>query len=271
MTTIQPDIVQQTLFAQESVKQLHEIDFDLESDIKINLKYPECILVLFYVDNIESKNLTQIWSVAAKQVVGPVFAACNLKVERRVAEAFTSLNMTNTSLHWAALKTLPFVLVYQNGWPIAFYNGERAVQPFIDYALTLACRADYHEPFNLFGGMQAQDNLMMKGITQYGIKQDPFKKDSEAFTAKEDIRGYSPEDTPKLAGSPQELEESAHVRAEEEAAGGIAIEGQQLPPTAIPEGVGGTRIAQPTPQGLPALGAPTGEEEKPTGPPPVPP
>ena len=249
MTTPGSDIIQQTLFAQESVKMLRESDFELDSDTRINIIYKECMLALFYTDNAESKNLVQIWSSAAKQTVGPIFAACNVMIDRKVAEAFTSLNMANGSLHWAGLKTFPFILVYQNGWPIAFYNGERAVQPIIDYSLTLACKADYHEPFNLFGGMQAQDNLMMKGIVQYGISQNPFKKESLQYTAKEDIRGYDPDDKVRMAGSPEELAESAHTVAVEEKEPGVAIKSTERPLTSEPtsdELTPGVRISTPT-------------------------
>ncbi len=238
-------IVQRTLFSQESVKMLHEIDFNIESDTRINIKHKDCMLVLFYADNIESKKLAEIWLDAAKQAVGPIFAACNLAVDIKVAQAFNSLNMANGSLHWAALKTIPFVLVYQNGWPIAFYNGERAVQPIIDYSLTLACKVDYHEPENLYGGMKIENNLKMEGIVQYGIPENPFKKDSLQYTSKENIRGYDSSDIPVLGGSPQDTLVNKETPGEQE--------------IKQPELVGGVRL---TPQGVPIIGAETGESEE---------
>lgn len=191
------------------------------------------MLVLFYGDNIESTNLATIWSVAAKNTVGPIFAACNLMIERKVAEAFTALNMINGSLHWAALKTIPYILVYQNGWPIAFYNGERSVQSIIDYSLTLACKAEYHEPENLFGGMIVAegDDLLMKGDTQYGISSNPFRKDSLGFTANENLRGYDRNDMVKAYGSPSERSEAAHNLANEQASR-IGISRSVIPVTA---------------------------------------
>lgn len=231
MANVQQDLVQRTLFAQDSVKQLHQSDFvDLESDTKINIIYKECMLVLFYVDNLESKNLTSIWAAAAKNTVGPVFAACNLMVEKRVAEAFTSLNMQNGVLHWAALKTLPYILVYQNGWPIAFYNGERSVQSIIDYSLTLACKAEYHEPFNLFAGMTISntENILMRGDTQYGIQANPFRKDSLGYRADEDIRGYDKDDEVKAFQSTEDKAISRHNLANER------VDRVGLPPSTIP-------------------------------------
>ncbi len=242
-------IVQRTLFSQESVKMLHEIDFNIESDTRINIKHTECMLVLFYADNIESKKLAEIWLDAAKQAVGPIFAACNLAVDRKVAQAFNSLNMANGALHWAALKTVPFVLIYQNGWPIAFYNGERAVQPIIDYSLTLACKVDYHEPENLYGGMKIENNLKMEGIVQYGIPKNPFRKDSLQYTSDGNIRGY-PVSEEELQDTSDNNDDNNDNNNDKE----IPAEG-----TNPPELVGGVRL---TPQGTPIIGAETGESEE---------
>lgn len=223
------------MFAQDAVRTLHQDDFNLSSETKINIKLKECMLVLFYSNNPESINLANIWLTAAKNTVGPVFAAVNLMVERKVAEAFTSLNMQNGSLHWAALKTVPFILVYQNGWPIAFYNGERAVQSIIDYALTLACKAEYHEPLNIFAGTTVPNdqNLLMKGVTQYGIPANPFRKDSLAFSANENLRGYDKTDTVKQFGSGAEVADSSHTLANEEASR-VGVRSTVVPATAIP-------------------------------------
>lgn len=238
--------VQRTLFSQDSVKQLRETDFvNLESETKININYKECMLVLFYGDNLESSNLVSIWATAAKNTVGPVFAAVNLMAEPRIAAAFTSLNMQNGALHWAALKTIPFILVYQNGWPIAFYNGERSVQSIIDYSLTLACKAEYHEPFNLFGGMVISNNqnLTMKGDTQYGIPANPLRRDSLAFSANENVRGYDRTDTVTQFGSAAEGAASRHVLANEQASR-VGLPQSVIPVTAVPTETGTTETGE---------------------------
>ena len=260
----QTNLIQRTLFAQDSVKQLRQSDFvDLDSDTKINIKYRDCMLVLFYGDNVESINLATVWSVAARTTVGPIFAAVNLMIEPKIAQAFTSLNMQNGSLHWAALKTIPYILVYQNGWPIAFYNGERSVQSIIDYALTLACKAEYHEPFNLFGGMTitSADNLLIRGDTQYGIPANPARKDSVSYRANENVRGYDPADTPKQAGSAAERSEAVHVLANEQATrvglpqSVVPVTAAPIPGEEAPTGEAelappGEAVAEPTPQAL---------------------
>jgi hypothetical protein len=247
------------LFAQNSVKQLTQDDFELESDAPIKLRYKSCMIVLFYNNNIESQNLLQIWNTAGKQVVGPIFASIDLNKNKLLAQAFTNLNMENSSLHWAALKTMPFIIVYQNRWPVGFYNGERTVQDLIDYSLVLACKAEYHEPENLFGGMVSSDNLMMRGVTRYGIDLNPFKKTSLNFTGKENIRGYDPKDKPVLAGTAVEKEESAEV-VKEELAKGVEINVPKTTPTEseIPVDVSGVKIMKPSRRPPPPI--PTGEQ-----------
>jgi len=246
------------LFAQNSVKQLTQDDFEMESDAPIRLRYKSCMIILFHNDNIESKNLAEIWNKAAQQVVGPVFASIDLNRNKSLAQAFTNLNMENSSLHWAALKTMPFILVYQNRWPIGFYNGERTVQDLIDYSLVLACKAEYHEPVNLYGGMVSSDNLMMKGVTQYGAEQNPFKKTSLDFTGKENIRKYDPKDQPVLAGTAREKVETYEVE-KQELAEGVKI--PKLTEVEVPEA--GIRVTAPTLRPAPTI--PTGTASFPAG------
>ncbi len=273
--------VSEGLFAQNAVKQLTQDDFELESDASIKLRYPSCILVLFYNNNIESKNLLQIWNTAGQQVVGPIFASLNLMENKSLAQAFINLNMQNSALHWAALKTMPFILVYQNRWPIGFYNGERSVQALVDFSLVLACKAEYHEPINLFGGMVASDNLLMQSGTQYGSETNPFKTTSLEFTGKENIRAYDPADKPVLVGTAAEKEESAEVRRKELAAGTeIEVKEKSATGEEIPADLAGgvrVRAVAPSRRGAPPVGAAagpavTGRPPRPTHrrPPPLP-
>lgn len=232
------------LFAQDAVKKLTTDDFELDSSTKINLVHKDCTLVLFYTNNTESKNLFQIWSEAAKEVAGPVFASVNLLQEKQVAKAFTKLNMTAGSLKWAALRTIPFILVYHNGWPVAFYNGQRSVQALIDYSLALACKADYHEPVNVYGGMQSQNDLEIKGTETYGPgeRDNPLRHDSLQFLTSKPLRPYDKSDRPVEAGSAQA---QAEASAEQTAAAqqGIGVESPTAAVGEVPEGVRAAPVA----------------------------
>jgi hypothetical protein len=187
----------QRVFTPNPVINLEDNDFELDGPVKIMLKNKNCSIVLFYADNKESLNLADVWQSVGQQGVAGVFAGCNLRLNPKVAQAFNDLNSKNTSVHWAALKTIPYILVYQNGFPVAFYNGERSVGPILDYSLTLACRSDYREYANLYGGIQAEDNIGIKGNEQYGSSANPDRKQSSEYVSTKPIRTYPPTDVPQ--------------------------------------------------------------------------
>lgn len=198
-----PALEQSTTFAQASVKLLRESDFTLGAKELVTVNSNDCMLILFYAENRESKNLALVWAEAAAQVAGPVFAAVNLLMEKKVAEAFTRLSSDiNHPLHWAGMQGLPFILVYRQGWPVSFYNGERTVETLIDYALTLACQANYHEPQQLAGGMQAENRFEMTMTRPFAPRTS-----STQFVATNPIRGYDARFTPVIRGSGEEQKE----------------------------------------------------------------
>lgn len=194
-------LVKRTYFSEGAVKTLKESDFFENS---IRLKYDDCILVLFYVENDESINLATIWATAADQVAGPVFAACNCLVEKKVAQSFTRLaSDRNDPNHWAALKGYPVILVYNRGWPQAFYRGERVTGSIIDFSMTLACHSDYNTTADrdqLVGSIQPSVNLGMTGIG----KATP-RANSTEFKATHPYRDYNASYPVAPIGSTQQM------------------------------------------------------------------
>ena len=182
-----------TLFSPGSVWQLRESDFHLDTKELICLKLDDtCILVLFYGSNRESENLCEIWATASSQAAGILFGACHLGLERKVTDNFKRLSDDPNHPHyWARLQGWPFILVYRRGWPKAFYNGQRATQPLIDYALTLACKLDYQEQETNFYSMQASTNLEMSGPKE---RLPPLvRTKSGEYTVELPLRGYAAE------------------------------------------------------------------------------
>lgn len=168
-----PEVIHRLTFSSETVKQLTANDFDLDSKEMITLKYNDCMLVLFYVENTESYELADIWATVARQVSGPMFGAVNMLSERKVAGAFTRVKSDGSNpLHGAALRQYPFILIYRNRWPVASYNGKRNVQSIIDYSLTLACEAGYYELKQVGGGMQAnpENNTTMESYQGFDLQ-----------------------------------------------------------------------------------------------------
>ena len=201
-------LTQATVFQQNYVKVLTADDFNIRTKEPITLKWDDCIIVLFYGNNIESENLARIWSLVARSAAGPIFAAVNISVHRQVAEAFAKVKMTNSTLRPFALKGFPTIITYQNGWPVGFYNGERAVQPLVDYAMTLACQPYYFEPQQLAKGVEVDRNYEMGGF-----KYHKPATTSVQFKVGDPYRGYNNRQPLTVVGSP--------------AASAAAIQGQQ--------------------------------------------
>lgn len=214
-----PEVVHRLSFSSETVKRLTAADFNLGSKELITLKYDDCLLVLFHVENTESYQLANVWALAAQQVAGPVFAAINLLSERKVAEAFTRLKSDGSNpLHWASLRQYPFILVYRSGWPVAIYNGAREVQAIIDYALTLACQAGYYEPLQVGGSMQAEGRIEMGPYDIYtNLSGQPprVRTESTQYNAENPIRGFNPNIPVVITGSPEAAQATSAIQAEE--------------------------------------------------------
>ena len=210
--TKMPDVISRTIFSSYTVKNLGTEDFNINSKELITLNEERCSLVLFYVENEESKQLATIWAIAAQQTAGPLFCAVNMLNEHKVAEAFTKLKSANAHpLHPYGLRGYPFIIVYRSGWPIAFYNGSRSVNAIIDYALTLACNIDYSEPISLSAGMQAEYQAEMSAYDIYSnnqaLKGNQIRKTSIEYQDK-GIRGFNPNLNIALNGSKEKIDES---------------------------------------------------------------
>lgn len=198
-----------SFFTQAAVRNLRERDFALGTKELITLNYDDCILILFYGDNIESQNVMRIWAEAAAQVAGPVFAGVNLIYENKIAESFMRIRQdTNHPFHEMGIQQLPFILVYRGGWPQAFYQGQRTVADFIDYSLTLACTPGYTERKQVSASMQADNRYEMTMWRRY----EPVRTTSEQFIGGSNIRGYDPRIPIVIRGSAEEQQQLELLR-----------------------------------------------------------
>lgn len=183
------------LFSQDSVKELDSSDFLLDSSDKITIKWAECIIVLFYAQNRESKDLVKIFSLSAQQIPGTIMAGCNLMVKRKVAKAFTEVRTDEDHpYHWAGLKGYPFILVYRKGIPRAAYNGDRSVEAIVDWSTTLACKSGYNEHFISVAGVETENDYQMGPTNKYpgDNNVNPVRTKSEEYITGKPIRGYNP-------------------------------------------------------------------------------
>lgn len=155
------------VFAQDSVLQLTGNDFDLKTPSKITINIPDCMMILFYIQNTESINLAAIWGRVASEIAGPVFGAINMLSNRDVARAFADVkSIPNHPYRAFGLQTYPFILVYRQGIPRAIYNGPYNVTAISEYALVEACNDNYIETVNLSRGVQVEGNYGIPGRTE---------------------------------------------------------------------------------------------------------
>ncbi len=199
MPPLTEGIISVTMFSLNTLRRLGANDFVLESKEKIALKWRDCMVVYFYIENMESQHLNWIVALVSQQVVGPVFATCNLYTETEVANAFAELRMHGSHpLHWAAVKGAPFILAYRMGFPTAFYNGDLSVQALADWSISLACKADYYEHLNLSVGVQVEAPYQTgKPNQRYTTEAAPTLINARGpssmdFRTERSIRGYNP-------------------------------------------------------------------------------
>lgn len=200
-----PDVIYRTIFSSATVKNLKASDFNISSKELITMNVESCMLILFYVENEESKQLATIWAVTAQQVAGPIFGAVNMLNENKVAEAFMKLKTENGNpMHPYSLRGYPFILVYRGGWPVAFYNGARTVAAITEYALTLACNINYSEPLSLAAGMQTEYQIEMPSYDIYsndqGLRGNKVRTNSLEYQDR-GIRGFNPNLGVAMTGS----------------------------------------------------------------------
>jgi len=183
------DVKNTDIFKQTTVKILDNDDFNLSKpSLTITLStLKECVLILFHSNNLESEELSIIWEKAAENAPGITWAAVNLKNEKKIAKAFTNL-AGDEPYFWAKLKQIPFILVYRQGFPVAFYNGARETQTIVDYALDLACSPNYHERLQVGKSTLSDNRLEMSSYKSY--KVDDNRKVSGEFSADKSLRGF---------------------------------------------------------------------------------
>lgn len=183
----------------------------------IILRDNRCMLILFYVGNPESIQLAEIWNTVANQSVGPIFGAIDMNREQTLAQEFMKLSSNRSDpLHWAGLRGYPFILVYRDGYPVAFYNGARETQSLVDYSLTLACRGDYIEHVQLAAGEDVVDRKEMAPYSPYIDTKDNkvVKQNSIDYSPTQPVRGFNSEGVVNVTPNEQPVPGTSNVRTE---------------------------------------------------------
>ena len=178
-------------FTKDNIFNLSDNNFDTDGNIPIFMPSggKGCVPILFYDSgNLESLQLAQIYYVVAERYAGNL-AAIDLRINTKVLKAFIKIGTSDSMYRSFALKQIPFILVYREGYPAAFYNGERVVSAIVDWIMTLACIPGYFETKQLFASVSipADQNYGIPGLTQY---QDN-RTQSVQYTSTTPIRPYT--------------------------------------------------------------------------------
>lgn len=157
------------------IRELTHKDFNLREDtyIRLNRENKDCMLIFFYNETLESKRLAHVWANVSRNAPGPVYGCVNLSNELDISKTFNKLNYEpDHPFHWASLKQVPFVLVYRNTWPQAFYNGDFSTQSLINYSLNNACMYNYQEKKQV---ITKNNNIELKPKENISIpKNNPY-------------------------------------------------------------------------------------------------
>lgn len=112
-------------------------DFTLDTETPLRLKRNGSLVVLFYGEDDTSIKALTAWSKVAQMTIGPIFASCNLRVEKPIANKILDTGNSNPSLRWTNSLRVPYILAYSNTWPIGKYTGPIDETSISNWALTV--------------------------------------------------------------------------------------------------------------------------------------
>ena len=180
------------MFKPKTLKVFKDADFiDLEL---LKIKEPICSLILFMIDNDESKYLLELWNLCTQYVPGTLLGVCNISIETKIASALTNLkgNLDNP-LNWAGLQQIPFILIYRGGFPQGVYNGTRSVSAISNFILSSACSPTFHDTHQDGVGVEIGKNEN-KAIKGYDHNPKILPSTSEYKDSQIDYRNFNEQD-----------------------------------------------------------------------------
>ncbi|MGL4500717.1 MAG: hypothetical protein ACRC2M_22980, partial [Planktothrix sp.] len=168
-TRLPSPFVSVPLLRTREVSVLTQGDFTTDDPtLLINLKTDDCTIVLFYVNNIESEELGEIFAIVANDTPGPVFASVNMFTEQSLAKIFTRLSGDLTHpYHRFAPRGYPEIWVFRNRRPVGKYNGLYDTGVFRQFVTTQACTATWNEPLTLAGGIARSSEVTYQRPANY--------------------------------------------------------------------------------------------------------
>lgn len=198
------------LFGRFNVKELTESDFyGKKFRTPTALKSNRCHIILFYdVYDRTSSEMREIWLALAQSIAGPVIAAVNTSAREEVMQSFyDTANDLDNPLNDFTIRGTPTILVYRNGWPQAYYNGELSFDALKKWILVLACQPGYKERDSRFTGVASV--VSDQYVSDPRTEAFAFPTSSRDFTATigEGTRSSQPAPIQETTSAPEIQEE----------------------------------------------------------------
>lgn len=152
---VAPKLLKRTYIDYIYLRELKDSDFDLDSLTFINFRETEKPglgpvrlkndfphFVLFVKQDPESQRFLRMWLKITESIKNEYcqMCYCNLDFEREIGKKFVQLSQRKYVSHpfyWARYMSVPFAIVYRDGWPQGFYNGGFFFQDIINFATTV--------------------------------------------------------------------------------------------------------------------------------------
>lgn len=150
--------VNQDSFAQNTVRELKENDFWLDSKTPIALKSNKVHLVLIYNPQNVDPGYIELWQRLGQTLSGIVVAAINESARTEIMEAFQNVRLdVDNPLHPYTRFSGTTILLWRNSWPQAFYNGVLSYPTIVEWITNRAVIPGYKQMYSMFNGYNGLD------------------------------------------------------------------------------------------------------------------
>ena len=177
-------------FQQFNVKELGDSDFWVGNNplsgkpfaTPTALRSTKCHIILFYAPISLDPLMKDIWSRLKQDIAGPEIAAVNVSARTELMDAFfRTAQDPDHPLNDFTISGTPTILVYRNGWPQAFYNGELSYDALKKWIIVLACKSGYKEPDSTFRGVASVNPDF--AVKEVRTENYPYPTSSRSFTS----------------------------------------------------------------------------------------
>jgi hypothetical protein len=183
----------QVIFPQDRVERYTANNFHLGTATPIAIRNKDVTFIMFYLPNdILSLRAARVFREAAKSYGAVIFASvdCSANGEREVAQSFLDNANTDNPTSRFTLDGFPTFILYRQGWPQAYYNGQISVNAIRNW-LFVASRQGYSEYGPTKKGIIQEDTNFDRNYFDDTGEEDPLVTIVEDPRSSGDLPGNS--------------------------------------------------------------------------------